>query len=130
MSTERDKTMYARLISGGALACLVAVLAAPAWAQADKSVATSGLSNPNIEAVPVEEIGYGRRHYRRYGYPLAPYAYPPPYGYYVPPSAYAYAPAYRYYPPPPAYSYPPAYDPYAPPLANGDYGDYPAESGY
>ncbi len=127
--------MYAKRISRAALACLVAVLAAPAWAQADKFVAMS----PNIEAVPVEEIGYGRRHYRRYGYPL-PYAYPPAYGYYVPPSAYTYAPAYRYYAPPPAYSYPPAYDPYAPPpanggygdypLANGDYGDYPAENGY
>jgi hypothetical protein len=90
----------------------------------------SGLKNPNTEAVPVAQVGYGRRHYRRYGYPV-PYVYDrPAYGYYVPPPAYTYPPAYRYYAVPPVYPYPPAYDPYAPPLANGDYGDYPPENGY
>ena len=67
----------------------------------------------------VEKVGYWRRQYRRYGYPV-PYAYyPPAYGYYAPPPAYAY--------------YPPAYGSYAPPpTVNGeyssgdaDYGDYP-----
>ena len=89
----------------------------------------SGFSKPNIEAVPVEQVGYRRRH-GRYGYPV-PYAYyPPAYGYYVPPPAYTYAPSYRYYAAPPVYSYPPAYDPYEAPLADGDYGDYPPENGY
>jgi hypothetical protein len=39
----------------------------------------SGFNNPYIEAVPVEQVGYRRRHWR-YGYPV-PYAYyPPAYG--------------------------------------------------
>jgi len=82
-------------------------------------LAISGFSSQNVEATQVEEVGYWRRQYRRYGYPV-PYAYyPPAYGYYAPPPAYAY--------------YPPAYGSYAPPpTANGeyssgdaDYGDYP-----
>jgi hypothetical protein len=67
---------------------LVPVMASP--------LTMSGFNNPNIEAVPVERVGYGRRHWRR-GYP-EPYAYyPPAYGYYVPPPAYTYVPAYRYF---------------------------------
>ena len=114
--------MRSLLLSAAAIVGVVWGGSVPASAD---PLAMSGFNNPNVE-----EVGYGRRQYRRYGYPV-PYAYyPPAYGYYVPPSAYTYAPAYRYYAPPPAYSYPPAYDPYAPPPANGDYGDYPAENGY
>jgi len=71
-------------------------------------LAISGFSSQNVEATLVEEVGYWRRQYRRYGYPV-PYAY-----------------------------YPPAYGSYAPPPAgNGeyssgdaDYGDYPPTNGY
>jgi hypothetical protein len=44
----------------------------------------SGIHNPNIKIGTVKSIGYWRRFHRRYGYPV-PYAYPPAYGYYVPP---------------------------------------------
>ena len=95
-------------------------------------LAISGFSSQNVEAT-VEEVGYWRRQYRRYGYPV-PYAYyPPAYGYYAPPPAYAYAPpAYDSYAPPPAVD-----ESYAPPIAEGDYssaegdyGDYPPANGY
>jgi hypothetical protein len=94
-------------------------------------LAMSGFNGLNVEAAPVEEVGYWRRQYRRYGYPV-PYAYyPPAYGYYAPP------PAYGYYAPPPASTYyPPAYGYYPSPAANGedpsaegDYGDHPPEDG-
>jgi hypothetical protein len=51
------------------------------------------------QAGAVEDVGYRRRYYRRYGPPYA--YYPPAYGYYYPPPAYGYyAPAYpRYYAP-------------------------------
>lgn len=97
-------------------------------------LAISGFSSQNIEATLVEEVGYWRRQYRRYGYPV-PYAYyPPAYGYYAPPPAYAYyPPAYGSYAPPPAangeYSSGDAdYGDYPP--ANGDQGDYPPANGY
>ena len=80
-----------------------------------------GLSNTSIQVASIENVGYRRRFYRRYGYPV-PYAY--------------YPPGYGYYPPPPAYAYPPAYDVYPPPPVNGEYqtedggyGDYPPDSG-
>jgi hypothetical protein len=97
-------------------------------------LAISGFSSQNVEATLVEEVGYWRRQYRRYGYPV-PYAYyPPAYGYYAPPPAYAYyPPAYGSYAPPPAangeYSSGDAdYGDYPP--ANGDQGDYPPANGY
>jgi hypothetical protein len=97
-------------------------------------LAISGFSSQNVEATLVEEVGYWRRQYRRYGYPV-PYAYyPPAYGYYAPPPAYAYyPPAYGSYAPPPAgngeYSSGDAdYGDYPPP--NGDQGDYPPANGY
>ena len=97
-------------------------------------LAISGFSSQNVEATLVEEVGYWRRQYRRYGYPV-PYAYyPPAYGYYAPPPAYAYyPPAYGSYAPPPAangeYSSGDAdYGDY--PSANGDQGDYPPANGY
>jgi hypothetical protein len=97
-------------------------------------LAISGFSSQNVEATLVEEVGYWRRQYRRYGYPV-PYAYyPPAYGYYAPPPAYGYyPPAYGSYAPPPAgngeYSSGDAdYGDYPPP--NGDQGDYPPANGY
>jgi hypothetical protein len=72
----------------------------------------SGIDNTNIKVGTVKNIGYWRRYYRRYGYPV-PYAYyPPAFGYYVPPAAYAYPPATSYAPPPEA-----------------DYGDAPPSEG-
>ena len=72
----------------------------------------SGIGKTNIEVGTVKNVGYWRRYYRRYGYPV-PYAYyPPAYGYYVPPAAYAYPPATNYAPPPEA-----------------DYGDSPPSGG-
>lgn len=76
-------------------------------------LAMSGLNSSNVEAKPVEEVGYWRRQYRRYyrygyGY-AAPYAYyPPAYAYYPP------APVYGYYAPYPYYApyYRPYYAPY------------------
>ena len=39
-----------------------------------------GIGNANIEAAAIKNVGYRRRYYRRYGYPV-PYAYyPPAYG--------------------------------------------------
>jgi len=52
----------------------------------------------------VEDVGWRRRAYRRYGPPYA--YYPPAYGYYYPP------PAYDYYAPAPVYRAYPYYAPY------------------
>ncbi len=98
----------AAIIVGVVWGSLVPATAAP--------LGMSGLNSPNVKPTSVEEVGYWRRQYRRYGYPV-PYAYyPPAYGYYAPPAAYAYSP--------PAYGYSPP-----PPVANGDYGDYPSAEG-
>jgi hypothetical protein len=125
----------AAVIAGVVWGSLVPAMAAP--------LTTPGTIGRNVQATPVEKVGYWRRqyrrYYRRYGSP-APYAYyPPAYGYYPPPAAYAYPPpAYGYQPPPPAYSYsPPVYGNQAPPptadgdypSAEGDYGDYPPAEG-
>jgi hypothetical protein len=60
----------------------------------------------------VEDVGWRRRAYRRYGPPYA--YYPPAYGYYYPPPAYGYYapvyPAYPYYAP--YRYYRPSYAPY------------------
>jgi hypothetical protein len=82
------------------------------------SPSMSGIGNTNIQAATVKNIGYRRRYYRRYGYPV-PYAYyPPAYGYYVPPSAYVYPPAMDY-------SLPPEGGYIDGPPPEGDYGDAP-----
>ena len=74
------------------------------------------IGTTNIHVGPVENVGYRRRYYRRFGYPM-PYAYyPPAYGYYVPP-AYAY--------PPPGYAPPSVGDYAVAPLPEGDYADAP-----
>ena len=93
-----------------------AVIAGVVWIGIETANAAqqsvSGIGNTNIQAATVESVGYRRRFYRRYGYPV-PYAYyPPAYGYYVPPAAYAYPPATSYAPPPEA-----------------DYGDSPPSEG-
>jgi hypothetical protein len=92
-----------------------------------------GIGNTTFQVAAVERVGFRRRYYRRYGYPV-PYAYyPPAYGYYVPPSAYAYPPATGYYPPPVgAYADAPPPDDYysdAPP-PNGEYVDTPPPEDY
>jgi hypothetical protein len=86
----------------------------------------STIGNASIQVAPGERVGYRRRYYRRYGYPL-PYAYyPPPYGYYVPPYAYAYLrPNIDYAGPPPAES-----DYANAPPPDGDYTDVPPPEGY
>jgi hypothetical protein len=98
-----------------------------------------GIGNTNIQAAAVKNIGYRRRYYRRYGYPV-PYAYyPPAYGYYVPPSAYLYPPAMGYAlppeggyvdgPPPEGYygDAPPPEGEYG---GEGDYADAPPPESY
>ena len=104
----------------------------------------SGIGNASIQIATGERVGYRRRYYRRYGYPV-PYAYyPPPYGYYVPPSVYVYPPPDIDYAgaPPPEGDYadapPPEGDCGAPPEGDyadapppeGDYGDVPPPEGY
>ena len=85
--------------------------------------------SPDFAALPLEDVGYWRRHYRRYGYPQPYGYYPPAYGYYAP--APAYRPAYGYVPLYPNGGYPPPDGEYgAYPPANGDEGDYPPENGY
>ena len=123
--------MHGLLFSAAVIVGVVAWGLVPATAT---PLAISGFSSQNVEAALVEEVGYWRRQYRRYGYPV-PYAYyPPAYGYYAPPPAYAYyPPAYGSYAPPPAangeYSSGGAdYGDYPP--ANGDQGDYPPANGY
>jgi len=113
----------------------VAVIVGVVWGGLVPAMATPltvpGVKSRNAQATLVEKVGYWRRQYRRYGYPV-PYAYyPPAYGYYAPPPAYAhYPPAYGYYPPVNGDygDYPPANGDY--PSANGDYGDYPQANGY
>jgi hypothetical protein len=60
----------------------------------------SGIDNTNFKVGTVKNVGYWRRYYRRYGYPVPYTYYPPAYGYYVPPAGYAYPPATSYAPPP------------------------------
>ncbi len=97
----------------------VAVIVGVVWGGLVPAMATPltvpGVKSRNAQATLVEKVGYWRRQYRRYGYPV-PYAY--------------YPPAYGYYPPVNGDygDYPPANGDY--PSANGDYGDYPQANGY
>jgi hypothetical protein len=98
------------LFSTAMLAGIVCLSSAPAKATPQP---TSGIAAAQAQVAPVEDVGYRRRKYRRYGYPV-PYAYyPPVYGYYPPP-AYAYSapvyPTYPYYAP--YRYYRPYYSPY------------------
>ena len=89
--------MRTLVLSTAAIAGVVWIGIAPANA-APPSI--SGIGNTKIEVGTVKNVGYWRRYYRRYGYPV-PYAYyPPAYGYDVPPAAYTYPPATSYAPPP------------------------------
>ena len=82
----------------------------------------SGIGNTEMQVATVKNVGYRRRYYRRYGYPV-PYAnYPPAYGYYVPPAAYAYPPAIGYVPGPDG-------DYLDAPPPQGDYSDAPPPEG-
>jgi len=88
-----------------------------------------GRDSLNFEALPLEDVGYWRRHYRRYGYPTPYVYYPPAYGYYAP--APAYPPAYGYVSPYANGGYPPPDSEYTEyPPANGEEGDHPPENGY
>ena len=99
-----------------------------------KAAPRLGIGNTNVQVATFENVGYRRRYYRRYGYPV-PYAYyPPAYGYYGPPPAYAYPPV-GYSPPPPDGNYagaPPPDGDYAdaPPSEDGDYSGAPPDSDY
>jgi hypothetical protein len=67
------------LFSIAVIAVLVWIGTAPAKA-APRSMLEIG--NTNVQLALIEQVGYWRRYYRRYGYPV-PYAYyPPTYGYY------------------------------------------------
>ena len=117
------KSMWTVLLSTTAIAAVIGMGMAPAKAA---SLSTLAAGNTNIQVAPAENVGYRRRFYRRYGYPV-PYAYyPPAYGYYAPPSAYV-------YPPPPVGAYadaPPPEGDYADaPAPDGDYVDAPAPDG-
>ena len=120
-----------------------AVIAGAGWIAVTPATAASldllGFNASNVNATPVEKVGYWKRLYRRYGYP-PPYAYYlPAYRYYPPPPVYAYPPhVYGYQLPPPASAYsPPVYGNEAPPpaadgnypSAEGDYGDSPPAEG-
>jgi hypothetical protein len=81
------KSMRTLVLSTAVIAGVVWIGIAPANA-APPSM--SGIGKTNIEVGTVKNVGYWRRYYRRYGYPV-PYAYyPPAYGYDVPPAAYTY----------------------------------------
>ena len=115
--------MWTVLLSTTAIAAVIGMGMAPAKAA---SLSTLAAGNTNIQVAPAENVGYRRRFYRRYGYPV-PYAYyPPAYGDHAPPSAYV-------YPPPPAGAYadaPPPEGDYADaPAPDGDYVDAPARDG-
>ena len=84
---------------------IAAMFAGALWMSPVPATAAAPQARPEIAAAKaqvasVEEVGWRRRAYRRYGYPYA--YYPPAYGYYYPP------PAYGYYAP----VYPPYYAPY------------------
>lgn len=104
--------MRTGFFSAGVIAGIVWMGVTPV--EAAPSIPGSG--STNIHVVQVENVGYRRRYYRRYGYAV-PYAYyPPAYGYYVPP-AYAY--------PPPGLYPPPVGDYAGAPPPEGDYSDAP-----
>ena len=85
------------LFSAAVVAVLIWIGTSPANA-APPSM--SGIGNTGIQLATGERVGYRRRYYRRYGYPVPYVSYPPPYGYYLPLPAYAYPPAIGHYPPP------------------------------
>jgi len=97
LKRSEAKSMRTLVLSTAVIAGVVWIGIAPANA-APPSM--SGISNTKIEVGTVKNVGYWRRYYRRYGYPV-PYAYyPPANGYDVPPAAYSYPPATSYAPPP------------------------------
>src|SRR4029079_18526026 len=82
LERSEAKSMRTLVLSTAVIAGVVWIGIAPANAAPPPSM--SGIGNTNIKVV--KNVGYGRRYYRRYGYPV-PYAYyPPAYGYYAPPA--------------------------------------------
>jgi len=122
------KSMRTGLFSSAVIAGVVWIGISPVKA-VPQSMPEMG--NTNFQIDRVENVGYRRRYYRRYGYPV-PYAYyPPAYGYYVPPSAYVYPQPFDYYPPPDS-NYagaPPPEGDYAEAPPPGDYADAPPPEG-
>ena len=107
------KSMRIVAFSTAVIAGVVWIGIAPANAA---TLSMSGIGNTDIRVVTVMNVGYRRRYYRRYGYPV-PYAYyPPAYGYYVPPAAHVYPPAI-------GYALPPEGDYVDAPPPESDYGD-------
>jgi len=101
---------------------ITAVIAGVTWlgmAPVGAALSAPAMGKTSIQVALVENVGYRRRYYRRYGYPV-PYAYPPAYGYYLPPAVYAYPPAIGYYPPPVG-------DYVGAPPSEGDYAGVPDE---
>jgi hypothetical protein len=109
-SVSEAKSMQTVVFSTALIAGVIWIGIAPASA-APSSM--SGIGNTNIRPATVENVGYRRRYYRRYGYPVPYSYYPPSYGYYVPPAAYIYPPGIGYVPPP-----------------EGNYADAPPPEGY
>jgi len=103
-----------------------AVIAGAIWMGTAPSNAAppsmSEIAKHGLQVARGEQIGYRRRYYRRYGYPVPFAYYPPPYGYYLPPAVYAYPPAIGRYPPPDI-----GYTDAPPP--EGDYADAPPPAG-
>ena len=97
LSVSEAKPMRTLVLSTAVIAGFVWISMVPANAA---PLSMSGIDNTNIKVGTVKNVGYWRRYYRRYGYPV-PYAYyPPANGYDVPPAAYSYPPATSYAPPP------------------------------
>ena len=92
----------------------------------------SGIGNTSVQVATGERVGYRRRYYRRYGYPVPDAYYPPPYGYYVPPSVYVYPPPDIDYAgaPPPEGDYADAPPPEGDYGNDGDYADAPPPEDY
>ncbi len=105
----RSLLLGTALIAGVIWAGLVPAKASP--------LRMPGINSGELQATPVEKVGYRRRRYRRaYRRSYRRYGYPGPYAYYPP--------AYDYYPPPPAYGY------YAPYPRYGPYEDDPRYAPY
>jgi hypothetical protein len=121
--------MRTLLSSTAMIAALVWIGMAPATATPRSML---GIGNTNAQVALVEQVGYWRRYYRRYGYPVPYGYYPPTYGYYLPPSTYAYPSEGDYADAPPAdgdnVDAPPGDYVDAPP--QGDYADGPPPESY
>ena len=99
-----------------------AVIAAVVWigiGPVKAAPSVPRVATTNIHVAPVENVGYRRRYYRRYGYPVPHAYYPPAFDSSVPSPAYADSP--------PGYYPPPVGDYAGAPAPGGDYADAPDE---